>query len=321
MSEKTGVVTNIQRYTIHDGPGIRTEVFLKGCPLNCKWCSNPEAISPQKELGIYPIKCIGFDKCGLCAKACPLEGKPLVFDDNKLWYVQRDICLGCLKCTESCFLGALKPWGDEMTVDEVMKEVLADKGYFDTSGGGITISGGEVAVQWEFTLELLKACRENGVHTCVESSMQCAPEILERFYPYTDLMITDIKSMDTDVHKKWCGAGNEQILKNIKQTVDAGVDLIIRIPILPEINNSEENIRKTAEFIRDELGNKIVQLQLLPYRKMGTDKYDSLQLEYPMGEDYKMPDRIVWERNLLELRDIMREYGVPAEAGASEKIE
>lgn len=320
MSKDKGIVYNIQRYTIHDGPGIRTEVFLKGCPMHCKWCSNPESINPHCELGIYPSKCIGLDKCGSCVEACPLHGEPIVFEDNLLSYVKRDICRGCLSCTHECYLGALKSWGEYMTVDQVMEQVLSDRSFYARSGGGITLNGGEVTVQWEFCLELLKACREKGINTCVETSMQCSSEVLEKYYPLTDLMITDIKTMDEKVHMEYCGAGNKKILENIKKTVDAGVRLIIRIPVIPDVNNSEENIRATAKFISEELKNKVVQVQLLPYRKMGTEKYDSLQRFYPMGEDYKMPEREVWEKNILHLRDIMQEYGVPAVAGSSTKI-
>lgn len=208
-----------------------------------------------------------------------------------------------------------------MTVKEVMDVVYADRSYFESSGGGVTINGGEVTVQWKFTLAILKECKKNGINTCVETTMLCDQERLDAFYPYVDLMITDMKNMDTEVHKKYCGAGNEIILKNIKHTVEKGIPLVIRIPVIPDVNNSEENIRATSEFIVKELNNKVVQVQLLPYRKMGTEKYDSLQLEYPMGEDYKMPERQVWEQNLLHLAEIMQSYGVPAVAGSSTKIQ
>lgn len=208
-----------------------------------------------------------------------------------------------------------------MTVDEVMDAILEDQIYYEKSGGGVTLNGGEVAVQWEFALEILKACREKNINTCVETSMYCSSDILEKFYPYTDLFFTDIKNMDSAVHKKWSGAGNELILKNIRQTAQAGKKLVVRIPVIPQINDSDENMRATAAFMRDNLGDSLVQVQLLPYRKMGIEKYNSLGIPYPMGDDYKMQERSVWEANLLRIRDMLRdEYQLPVEAGSSEKI-
>ena len=185
--------------------------------------------------------------------------------------------------------------------------------------GGITISGGEPTVQWEFALELLKACRQAGINTCVETCMQTKPEILAQFYPLTDYMITDIKNMDTEVHKKWSGVGNEQILANIEQTVKAGVNLTIRIPIIPGVNDSEENIHATGQFIRDRLNNRVSHVQLLTYLKMGTEKYESLGLDYPMGADYQPPAREEREPWIAHLAEILRSYGINAVAGATTK--
>jgi pyruvate formate lyase activating enzyme len=323
MSKDKGIVYNIQRYTIHDGPGIRTEVFFKGCPMHCMWCSNPESLNPKPELGIYPDKCMGIEKCGLCRKACPFGEKdtPLIYDDVHLIGVNRDKCTGCMTCVDTCYTKCLKAWGEEMEVDELLDAVLKDRSYFQKSGGGITVNGGEITVQWEFVVEVLKASKAALLNTCVETALCAKPEIIKAFYPYTDLMITDLKFIDSTKQKYYCGLGNEQILSNIKMVVADGIPLIIRIPIIPGINNDEENIRATAEFIRDELNNNVVQVQLLPYRKMGVEKYDSLNMEYPMPEDFVIPEREDWERNILHLVSVMsEEYGNPAVAGSSSTI-
>ena len=289
--------------------------------MRCRWCSNPESINPKRQLGFYPSKCIGKDKCGFCLKACPKGGAPLEFTEDGIVIGSNLQGLSWMKCTEACFTHAIKSWGDIMTVDEVMDAILEDQIYYEKSGGGVTLNGGEVAVQWEFALEILKACREKNINTCVETSMYCSSDILEKFYPYTDLFFTDIKNMDSAVHKKWSGAGNELILENIRQTAQAGKKLVVRIPVIPQINDSDENMRATAAFMRDNLGDSLVQVQLLPYRKMGIEKYNSLGIPYPMGDDYKMQERSVWEANLLRIRDMLRdEYQLPVEAGSSEKI-
>ena len=225
-----------------------------------------------------------------------------------------------MKCTEACFTHAIKSWGEWKTVDEVMEEVMQDEVYYRQSGGGITINGGGVTVQWEVTLALLKASKERDIHTCVETCMYCKPEILEKFYPYTDMFLADLKSMDSEVHKKWCGAGNEIILDNLIRTAETNIPLVLRIPIIPDINNSEENIRASAEYIVNKMHNRVVQVQLLPYKKMGTEKYASMGIPYPMGEDYKMLPREVWEANIRHLVEIMQEYGIPAVPGSSARI-
>ena len=323
MGAEKGIVFNIQRFTIHDGPGIRTEVFLKGCPLRCKWCSNPEGIRPQREVGVYPDKCLGSKVCGSCLEVCSLGGAPLLFhpETGKIGAVDREICVGCMKCTDVCFLHALKSWGTEMTVETVMEEVRADKNFYANSGGGITISGGEPLMQWEFTAALLEACRKEGIHTCLETCMQCTRRALEAVLPLTDLLITDLKHMDSAVHRQWTGVGNETILDNITFVAGAGVPMVVRVPVIPGVNDSEGNLRATARFIAEKLQGRVVQVQLLTYLKMGTEKYDSLGLDYPMGEDYQPPKREEREPWIVHLAEVMGEYGVNAVAGAATRFE
>ena len=318
-----GLVTNIQKYTIHDGPGIRTEIFFKGCPMHCLWCSNPETLSPRQQLGVYPKKCLGVEKCGYCLKACPLGTEmPIQFEKGQLQpVVMTGACRDCLACADACPAKALMVWGKKMTVDELMKVIVEDRSFYARTGGGVTLNGGEVMLQWEFAELLLQACRQAHIHTCVESALYCPPEHLERVLKYTDLLITDIKHMDTDVHKALTGVGNERILDNIRLAARMGMRMVVRTPVVPDRNNSEENIRAIAAFLRDEVGGAVIQYQLLPYRKMGTEKYETLGMPYPLGEDYKPPERAEWEARLLELKRIVREeYGVPAEAGSSQKL-
>lgn len=321
METKKGIVFNIQRFTIHDGPGIRTEVFLKGCPLHCKWCSNPESIDPRREVGVYHDRCMGSNVCGSCLEACPLGGAPLLFrqDDFKIGAIDRSICKSCMKCTDACVLHALKSWGTEMTVDEVMKEVVADKNFYANSGGGITISGGEATMQWEFVLELAKACKREHIHVCLESSMQCSDSVLDALLPHCDMIISDIKSMDSAVHKEWCGVGNERILRNIEKVVQFGMPTVLRLPAVPGVNDSEENFRATAAFIRDTLHNHILQLQILPYLRMGEEKYHSLGQDYRF--DLPVDELKVREPYLRSMTEIVHTYGVPVVYGSAEKIE
>ena len=320
--ELRGRIFNIQRFTLHDGPGIRTELFFKGCPLNCLWCSNPEGLSPKLQLGIYKDKCIGYDKCALCVKACPSDVSPLLFDDGAVTSIAGTICPdGCAACAEACPASAVKQWGKDYTVGQLVDIVVADRGLYQRSGGGVTLSGGEVMLQWEFASELLAACKKNYIHTCVESALYCDSEHMRAVYEYSDLVITDIKHMNTRLHKRFTGAGNELILANIRETAAMNKKLVVRIPVIPGYNDDDANILTTGRFILDHLTNCLIQLQLLPYRRMGTDKYDSLGIDYPLGDEYVPPEREVREANLLRLAGVLCDMGLPAVAGGSVKYD
>lgn len=313
----SGTVLNIQRFTIHDGPGIRTEVFLKGCPLQCRWCSNPESMKAQPEVGVNKEVCLGVDQCGWCMDKCSKDA--LIIENKKVIAIDREKCTDCLNCASSCPNDTLKTYGNSMTVEEIMKIVKSDRNYYDKSGGGITLSGGDPLVQWKFSIEILKACKLTNIHTCIESELFCKRETLDQVLPYTDLIITDIKHMDTQKHKMFTNVGNEIILDNIKYIIKNNAAVILRIPIVPGHNNDDENIRKTAEYISKDLNNKIMQLQLLPYRPLGEDKYASLGRNYSMS-DQEMINREVYTKEIENIAKKFQAYGVPAVTGANKPL-
>jgi pyruvate formate lyase activating enzyme len=321
--EPCALVTNIQKYTIHDGPGIRTEIFFKGCNMHCPWCSNPETIDPRNQIAFYPAKCLTKDKCGYCVKVCPKEGAPIEFDGegNLVAVHMQEDCLECMKCTDACPARAIKAWGELMTLERLMKLIAEDRSFYQKTGGGVTLNGGEVLLQWEFAAMLLRACKEASIGTCIETALNVPTEHMEAVIPYADLVITDIKCMDSARHKEITGRGNEQILKNIIRAGELGKKLVIRTPIVPDYNADEDNIRAIGRFLAENVRGNVVQYQLLPYRKMGTEKYASIGKPYPL-EDYQAPERSQGEANLLHLAELLREeFGLPAVAGSSAKIE
>jgi len=281
--------------------------------MSCIWCSNPENIEPYQRIGVYPERCISKHKCGKCVGVCLSKDARIEFDESgllKTLLMSAD-CSNCLECVDVCPQKAIKLWGEQKTLPELMRIIKSDRSFYDRSGGGVTLNGGEVIMQWEFAEMLLKACKETGIHTCVETALHCPAEHMETLYRYTDLVIADIKHMDSVSHKRITGAGNEIILSNLVKTVNLGKKLIVRTPVVPGYNGDEQSMRAIGKFIRDELNGDIVSWELLPFRKLGTEKYASLMLEYPM-EDYKPQKREEWERELARLAMMLNnEYGLP----------
>ena len=315
-NELKGLIFNIQGFTVHDGPGIRTEIFMKGCPLHCDWCSNPEGLVNHIQPGVDGDKCIGLKECGLCVKGCPTTSL-LVSQDDRVVAINRDTCIHCCKCASVCPSMAIKQWGKYYTVEAVMKEIRKDKPFFKDDGG-ITISGGECLLQHAFVRELCKACKAEGINTCVETTFYTTKEVIDDIFPYVDLFICDIKNMDDEKHRRRCKASNGIILQNIKYVVDKGAKLVIRTPIVPGFNNNDKDITDIGDFIVNELGNKVLQYQLLPFRQMGTEKYNSLNMPYPMeGTEY---DRDIWEPEMIRFLDILIGMGINAVTGNNAKM-
>ncbi len=272
------LIANIQGYSIHDGPGIRTVVFLKGCPLRCRWCANPENLQDKVRTGFLANLC---QHCGRCAKACP-RGAILPDPDKR---IDRSRCDECCKCVEACFYGALVRYGEPKTAEETFDKVRRDKMFYDTSGGGVTVSGGEPLTHADFVAELFSLCRGDGINTCVETC-GCVPRsAFEKVLSLTDTFYFDLKLMDSEKHREYTGRGNEEILDNARFLAGSGASLLFRQPLIPGVNSPEENVRATAEFIRS-LGRPELQLQLIPYHRMGTSKYAALDIPYTL-EDMK----------------------------------
>ena len=247
-------IIEIKRFAVHDGDGIRTTVFFKGCPLKCVWCHNPEGIDFKPQLALYKNKCT---LCGNCVKMCPVSAHIISETDHKL---EREKCVACGKCEENCFYDALKLYGREMSVSELMPILLEDRDFYENSGGGVTLSGGECLMQAEFCAELLKNLKENNIHTAVDTCGFVSKEAFDKVMPHTDIFLYDLKAFDEEVHIKCTGQSNEVILENLKYLDGCGKNIEIRIPYVPEFNHDQ--IEKIAEFLKER--KNITKVKVLP---------------------------------------------------------
>lgn len=278
-----GTIFNIQRFSIHDGPGIRTTVFLKGCNNRCLWCHNPESLIIKPQIQTYLNKCIG---CGQCFEVCP-EGCHVLFIDDETKETKRmfkrEKCTGCGKCADSCFANALVLCGEEMSAQKVMEEVLMDKPYYEQSGGGVTFSGGEPLLQLAFLKELLTISRENGIHTAVQTALNMDFSRVAEVAPYVDLFMCDFKIFDRDLHKKYIGNDGEKIRENLKRLPELkeyGCEYVVRTPVIGGVNDTEEEIKNIADFLEEFVHPAYY--ELMPYHNMGLSKLETLGVE---GED------------------------------------
>ena len=297
----TGMVLNIQHFCTHDGPGIRTTVFVKFCSLRCKWCSNPESIHPKPELAYNPSKCIGVTECGLCLKACPESAIFTVEPDVKV-RINWDLCTNCGKCVPACPPQALSLFGHEMTVDEVLAEVEQDSAFYQESGGGITVSGGECLLQPDFTAALLAGAQERGITTAIETAGNVPWEFVAKVLPHVDTVLHDHKLTDPARHKQWTGVENTRSLANWKRAYETFPEktFIARTPLIPGVNDDEAHIRAVLAFIRPH--KNVIDYELLPYFRFGESKYGFLGRVYELA-DFQPPTA----ESLAKLRAIIDE--------------
>ncbi len=259
MTMIKGTIFNIQRYSVNDGPGIRTTVFLKGCPLTCWWCHNPESQSADISLIRYPELCIS---CGQCKLVCE----------------HPDQCQLCGQCASACPTESRRMVGKQISVDELYQEIAKDILFYEESGGGVTFSGGEPLSQPEFLIAILKRCHEMGIHTVVDTSGFADPKIVKTVAEHTDLWLYDVKHMDSEQHQKLTGVSNKIILENLKQLISDNRQVIIRVPVIPTCNDSEENIRALAEFLLSL--PRLTNINILQYHKLAEDKHQRFTMDY-----------------------------------------
>ena len=300
-------VFNIQPFSLHDGPGIRVTVFVKGCPLHCLWCANPESNAFYPQMMFYSGKCTA---CGNCIAVCPEQAVSIGEEDGKTCAVtNRTRCKNCGACVNACKAEAREMAGQNRTVKEVLDRVLQDKLFLDSSGGGMTISGGECLAHPDFTAALLHQAQLNDVHTAVETSVYSSVEVIRQVFAYVDLALLDIKQMDPEKHRQYTGVSNERILNNIRYLYhDLKQQMVIRIPCIPGYNDDDENISRTACFVKNELGSD-VPVHLLPYHRLGEAKNRSL------GKEMNFSIEPPTDEHMEHLKKLVEEYGLQAQIG------
>jgi pyruvate formate lyase activating enzyme len=301
---EAGWVTNLQDFVVHDGPGLRVLVFLKGCPLRCRWCQNPESLAPFPEIEFHASLCLG---CLKCSEVCPIPGAIV---ENKEQRIDRSKCIGCMACVDACLGKALRRVGEWMSVEQVMQKLVRYKPFFDHSDyGGVTLSGGEPTFQPEFALRLLKSCHEIGIHTAMETCGYTNYEKLKGIVQNVDLLIYDVKHIDEASHMTGTGVSNYLILENLERLCrEVDTEITVHVPLIPGFNDDDENIIKTAEFVSSL--KKIRHIDLLPFNELPSAKYKAMGLGWEYAETRRQsPQR------LARLQERVQSYGLEVNIG------
>jgi len=300
---ESAVIFDLQKFSVHDGPGIRTLVFFKGCPLRCAWCSNPESQSERPELVFFAHDCIG---CLNCVEACEHGGCQV--DENGRLRFEHSLCTDCGACVSTCYAGARVMLGRTATVEEVLGEVRKDLVFYRNSGGGVTLGGGEPAVWSRFAAQLLRALKASGIHTAIETCGYAPYADIERLLPELDLIMYDIKHMDAAKHERYTGNSNQTILANLERLAAEDVEIVVRIPVIPGVNDDADNVGRTVEFVA---AHRIAEMiELLPYHRFAQDKYVRLGREYAFT-GLLPPD----EGHMEELASLVRSRGLACRIG------
>ncbi len=299
--ETKGIVFDISRFSVHDGHGIRTLVFLKGCPLSCQWCANPESIDKDPQLGFFKEKC---SSCQSCVSVCP-NGEYFKETGRIDW----DKCISCFKCVDACLYDARVIYGKEMTVEEVMNVVRRDIPFYRKSGGGVTLGGGEATYQAKFAEEILKNCQEEGIHTAMETCGYTAEKVFLDVIRYVDLLLFDIKHMDTVKHKEYTGGGNEIILRNAVNAAATVKEMIVRFPLIPDFNDDSENVERMGHFIKENMP-RVKRIDVLPYHSTGESKCERTGREFIFKHQSEIDDA-----KIEEVRAILKKAGLEVNIG------
>ena len=301
--ERKAFIFNKQKYNMYDGPGVRTLVFFKGCPLRCKWCSNPEGLERKYQIMFKPTTCVS---CGSCVPVCPQKIHSISSSGEHI--IDRSIdCIGCGQCVEACVPDALKVAGEQVPISELLEYVEQDRAFYDQSGGGVTLGGGEVTSQPEAAINLLQACKQEGIHTAIETCGYTKKETILRFAEYVDLFLFDLKHIDPYRHFELTGVRNEMILENLEELIMKRNHVKVRMPMLKGINDSEAEIRGVIEFLKPFREFKNFEgIDLLPYHKLGVNKYVQLGMDYPIEGDPSLDDA-----DLDRIEGWIREYDFP----------